>query len=620
MSAVPPAPTPVPTTSVAKRHHRPIILIALLAVVAASAAYLTGAWSGVEAASVDLRFSLASAKRPNDVAIVAVDDTTLNALHLRWPFPRSLDARAVDVLRADGARTIAYDVQFTQPTVAREDLALYEAIARAGNVVLATTEIGPRGSTDVLGGAANLAAARTRAGASTVRPNSSGVIQQYPYSVGGLRSLAVTAAERASGHAISSKSFAGGSAWIDFRGPDHTVPSVSFSDLVDGRVNRAAIAGKVVVIGATSPVLQDIHRTSTSRGAGMSGPEVQANAIWSALHGNPLRQAPSWIALLAIVLAGLTTPLCCLRMRPTRAFACGLLVALAYAAIAQIAFAANVILVVTYPLAAAALGTLGALVISYLIESWERQLIQRYGVTLEATVRERTAELRESASELKETQIDAIHRLAKAAELRDEDTGLHIERMGELCELLALRVGMDSEQAERLRLASALHDVGKIGVPDRILLKDGWLDPAERQIMQAHTTAGARLLSHSNSSLIELAETVALTHHERWDGSGYPRGLRGNEIPLAGRICAICDVFDALSSARPYKDSWSYDRAIEQIRWLRGRQFDPELVDAFLTLTPELRRAHARARAETRAHSGHDLGASRDETAPVGVR
>jgi response regulator RpfG family c-di-GMP phosphodiesterase len=584
-----------------------MLIVALLAVVVAATAYLVGGWSGLESTSIDLRFSLAQAERPNDVLVVAVDGKTLNTLRRRWPFPRSLDARAVDVLHADGARTIVYDVQFTQPTVPGEDLALFEAVGRAHGVILATTEIGPGGSTNVLGGDANLTLAHARAAASILRPNSSGVIEKYPYSVGGLKSLAVVAAEQASGRTISPSDFQDGSAWIDFRGPNGTVPSVSFSDLIDGRVRPAQVAGKVVVIGATSAVLQDVHLTSTSKGAGMSGPEVQANAIWTALHGNPLRQAPGWIALLSIALAGIATPLCCLKMRATRALGCSLLLAVAYVLIAQVAFNANLILVVTYPLAAVAVGALGALLVSYLMERWERQLTERYGAMLEATVRERTAELRHSALELKETQIDAIHRLAQAAELRDEGTGLHIERIGELCELLALRSGMAREDSERIRLASALHDVGKIGIPDRILLKHGRLDDREWEVMKEHTTAGARLLAKSTSSLIQMAETIARTHHEHWDGNGYPNGLRGTEIPLAGRICAICDAFDAMSSNRPYKDSWPLDRVIDEIARSRGSHFDPDLVDIFLTLIPELERAHARASSETPTASGHEL-------------
>ena len=164
---------------------------------------------------------------------------------------------------------------------------------------------------------------------------------------------------------------------------------------------------------------------------------------------------------------------------------------------------------------------------------------------------------------------------------------------------------MSPVDAERLRIASALHDVGKIGTPDRILLNPGELEPAEWGIMKAHTTTGAALLSRSSSALFQVAEKVARTHHERWDGGGYPEGLQGTEIPLEGRICAICDVFDALSSRRPYKESWPFDRVITQIMHLRGTHLDPELVDAFLSLMPELERVALMREAGSLSAPGH---------------
>ena len=147
---------------------------------------------------------------------------------------------------------------------------------------------------------------------------------------------------------------------------------------------------------------------------------------------------------------------------------------------------------------------------------------------------------------------------------------------------------MTAEQAELLRHASALHDVGKVGIPDYILLKPGKLDPAEWAHMKTHTTIGASILSGSRSELVQLAEEIALSHHERWDGGGYPHGLKGHEIPLAARICAVCDVFDALLSPRPYKDAWPLHEVIRELGILRGTHLDPALVDAFLPLAADL--------------------------------
>jgi putative two-component system response regulator len=149
-------------------------------------------------------------------------------------------------------------------------------------------------------------------------------------------------------------------------------------------------------------------------------------------------------------------------------------------------------------------------------------------------------------------------------------------------------MGMTPTEAETLRNASLLHDVGKIGVPDAILLQPGGLSDDDREIMRRHTTVGAKIVSGSNSPVMQMAEQIALTHHERWDGRGYPNGLAGEEIPLPGRICAVCDVFDALLSERPYKDPWPYQDALAELRRERGHHFDPAVVDAFLRIVDDL--------------------------------
>jgi putative two-component system response regulator len=220
-------------------------------------------------------------------------------------------------------------------------------------------------------------------------------------------------------------------------------------------------------------------------------------------------------------------------------------------------------------------------VASHLMESSERRRVSSDNAILEERVRERTEELRE-------TQMEIISRLGAVVESRDTETGQHIERISLLTRRLALAVGMSERDAEQIAHASAMHDIGKIGIPDSVLLKPASLDPTEWELMQTHTTLGASVLSGSRSALIRLAETIALTHHERWDGSGYPFALRGDKIPLAGRICAICDVYDALCSTRPYKDAWTPEEALAEIRRESGKHFDPELVDAFLRIAPEL--------------------------------
>ncbi len=313
----------------------------------------------------------------------------------------------------------------------------------------------------------------------------------------------------------------------------------------------------------------------------MSGPEVQANAIWTALHGLPLRTVPPAVNILLIVLMGMVVPLGRLRLRILPMALAAPLVGAGFLVAAQLLFDQGLVVAVVAPITSLGLATVGALVTSHLIESQERRRVSHDNELLEERVRDRTEELRE-------TQLEIVRRLGQAAESRDGETGLHIERMSRLCQRLGRRAGMSVEEAELLRHASLMHDVGKIGIPDRVLLKEGSFTPEEWETMKSHTTIGAVILAGSRSPLVRMAETIALTHHERWDGSGYPAGLRGKEIPLVGRICAICDVFDALLSRRPYKEAWSLPAAVAEIGRQSGKHFDPRLVEAFLALVPEL--------------------------------
>jgi putative two-component system response regulator len=188
-----------------------------------------------------------------------------------------------------------------------------------------------------------------------------------------------------------------------------------------------------------------------------------------------------------------------------------------------------------------------------------------------------------------DSQVQVIQRLALANEYRDDDTGQHTSRVGDLSALVGAALGMPADQLVLLRQAAPLHDVGKIGIPDGILLKPGRLTDEEFEKMQTHTTLGADMLVRPGFPLLEVAAEIALTHHERWDGTGYPAGLAQTAIPLVGRIVAIADVFDALTHARPYKEAWTVDDAVTEIRRQRGLQFDPDVVDAFLSVLEEFR-------------------------------
>jgi CHASE2 domain-containing sensor protein len=556
-----------------------ILAAALAAVALALVAKDVHLLDGVEDETVAMRFQARGTQTVDDIAVVAIDDVTFSDLERQWPFPRSLHARAIDALRRAGAKQIVYDVQFTEPTEEREDLALFRAVRRAGDVVLATTETDGHGGTNVLGGDENLASARAHAAAANLETDRGGVIHRFPYASGGLRSLAVVTAARATGRPLPPRAFDREGAWIDYAGPRGTVPTTSFSDVVRGRVDPRRFRGRIVVVGATAPTLQDVHSTPTASDRLMSGPEIQANAIATALRGLPLRDAPPWTGVLALLLLGALPALAHLRTRGLRAAAASPIAVAVFAGAAQLAFSAGWVVPVTYPLLALVLGTLSTMCVAFVSERRERKRVAEQNDLLERRVRERTAQLRE-------TQLEIVSRLGQAAESRDGDTGEHIERISRLCHRLALSLGLSEEESELIGHASAMHDIGKIGIPDRVLLKPGDLDAEEWAVMQSHTTIGAAILAGSESPLLQMAESIALTHHERWDGDGYPAGLRGEEIPLAARICAVCDVFDALISARRYKRRWSLDEAVRELRVERGRHFDPAVVDAFLEMLP----------------------------------
>lgn len=193
-----------------------------------------------------------------------------------------------------------------------------------------------------------------------------------------------------------------------------------------------------------------------------------------------------------------------------------------------------------------------------------------------------------SAEALRETRLQIIHRLGRAAEYKDNETGLHVIRMSHYAREIALAAGMGATDAEELFNAAPMHDVGKMGIPDAILQKPGKLTPAEWEIMKQHASIGAEIIGEDKSTLLQMARRIALCHHEKWDGSGYPQGLIGEAIPIEARIVALADVFDALTSKRPYKEAWTIEATTHYIEAESGKQFDPELVAAFHVALPEI--------------------------------
>jgi len=203
------------------------------------------------------------------------------------------------------------------------------------------------------------------------------------------------------------------------------------------------------------------------------------------------------------------------------------------------------------------------------------------GDVLERRVRERTREVRE-------TQLEVVRRLGRAGEYRDNETGAHVIRMSQSCQLVALKLGFNEDYADELLHATPMHDVGKIGIPDSILLKPGKLDPDEWEIMKTHTTIGGEIIGDHASEVLRLAKVIALTHHENWDGSGYPSGLKGTDIPVEARIASVCDIFDALTSERPYKKAWPVNDAMAFLDEQAGIKIDPDVLAAFRDVLPDV--------------------------------
>jgi putative two-component system response regulator len=207
--------------------------------------------------------------------------------------------------------------------------------------------------------------------------------------------------------------------------------------------------------------------------------------------------------------------------------------------------------------------------------------VRNQNFVLEKKIKERTVEV-------ENTRQEAILRLGRAAEYRDNETGMHVIRMSRLSAKLAKEIGLSEDECQLMLQASPMHDVGKIGIPDEILLKPGKLNDDEWVIMKKHPEIGAEILSGSQSTVMQVAASIALTHQERWDGSGYPNKLKGEEIPLAGRVVAICDVFDALTSKRYYKEAFTVEKSMEIIEQASGKDFEPRLVHAFKKVLPEM--------------------------------
>src|SRR3954470_2336997 len=289
-----------------KRRARLALMAAsaVLAVGIGVVAHETDLFRWLELQSVDARFGVRGTQpAPKGVAVVAIDARTFNERPKdRWPFLRRRHARAIDILKAAGASVIVYDVQFTEPSDAEDDGILYNAVGRARNVVLGTSEIARGGRTRSLGGDANVRAAHALPASAQYDLDPNGVIRRIPYQTDGLLTMPVVAYKRAFGHLPSRKGFGSDGAWIDFAGPPGRIATVSFSRVLAHKFPPDFFKGRIVVVGASAPSLQDVHPTSTSGAGEMPGPEIQASAINTLIRGTPLTAVSDWVNVLLIVL------------------------------------------------------------------------------------------------------------------------------------------------------------------------------------------------------------------------------------------------------------------------------------------------------------------------------
>jgi adenylate cyclase len=371
----------------AGRRRRAVLLLsaALVAVACGVTVKTTDALRRFDLSLVDVRFSIRGAEKPpSNVAVIGVDDKTFRETDQQWPFPRSMHGKIIDYLVADGAKVIAYDVQFTESSAARrggraQDLALLQSIYDAdGRVVLATTEVAPDGTTKVLGSPATQREVDAHPANALFPTDPGGVVRRVPYSVQGLKSFAVVAAEIYRHRTVPRAPFGRSGAWIDYHGPPGTIPYASFSDVLFHKVPRGFFRGKVVVIGSVAPSLQDQSATSTSGNGLQPGPEIQAEAISTVLRGFPLNGTPGWLAVVLLLGFACLPPLLSLRMPPLAAFLMSVLVGGVYLVITQIVFDAGHILPIADQILALAVSAVLTIAVLYLFEAFERRRVRDY--------------------------------------------------------------------------------------------------------------------------------------------------------------------------------------------------------------------------------------------------
>ena len=339
--------------------------------------YALDALKSLELRSVDTRFSVRGTQpQPKDLAVVAIDTKTFNDLKIQWPFPRGRHAKVLDRLRKDGAKAIAFDVQFTEPTTRKQDGALIDAVGRSKNVVLATTEVDDKGRTAIFGGDQTLRAIGAKAGNALLPNDAGGTIRRTWYDARKLKTLGVVTAEDVLGKPIPRSALGGRTAWIDYQGGPGTIQTTSYSDVLNNNFRTGTFKNRIVVIGPAAPTLGDVHPTSVTGEDLMSGAEIQANAIWTALHSFPLQPIPTWWTPVLIVLMAFAAPALFLLFKPREAVLILILIALVYTVGSQLLFNHGTIVPVVYPLIALGLAAVLSTAVHAVTAAFEREMVR----------------------------------------------------------------------------------------------------------------------------------------------------------------------------------------------------------------------------------------------------
>lgn len=633
------------------RQHKHLIgyiALALVGIALILAADYLGLFEGIDAYFYDLSFRMRGELTPDErIVIAAIDEKTLEQFG-RWPLKRIHYARLLDSLRE--ASVVGFDIIMAEPTA--DDPELRAAISRHGRVVLPVyiendARISYPAATLTPCATGHIHVEQDIDG--IVRKVFHMLLYQGnampSFATGLFKAATDTREDRQQimkadpDEGQSSRIIQKVPMNINFYGPPGTFPQISLADIAQGNYAPSFFKGKVILVGLTTAGIEDKKLVPFGQERnGMAGVEVHANILNNLFDQNAIRVTDERIRIISAILFSLIGIFVFLKLGEKAAavfwfsalivitagtyfffavrnlwinpslfyFTFSFLYLTAY--ITKLDEAARQLdieyktindrLGGTADANTMKRGETGAGIISFLspggINTKVEKLLsleQEYEQQLEDTVRKRTQELTEALSKINTMSNEMIFRLTKAAESKEFGTGEHIVRIGLYASEIAGLLGMNKEFIELITFASPMHDLGKIGIPDNILLKPGGLTLDELNIMKRHTLIGENILSKSSFPKIQLSASIALNHHERWDGTGYPRGLKGKEIPVEARIVMVCDIYDAMRSARPYKPAFNHHKATEIIiggdERTRPEHFDPDVLQAFIRLLPK---------------------------------